>query len=218
MTSATVQDIYERYRIMPSLQLHQLRVAAVGKLICDSFLEEVDEYAVMRACLFHDMGNIIKSDLVTFPDFVEPEGFAYWHRVREEFVAAYGHDEHQATLAICREIGLDESAYTIIERIGFSNMEATRDSGSTEMLVSEYCDLRVGPHGIISMQSRIDEGAARYRGKHPDMPEDEMSYQRLISAAYAIETKIFARTTTTPEDITEQAAEPLFPELRRLEI
>ena len=69
-----VQEIYDAYRIMPSLQLHQLRVGAAGKLIAEHFSDSLDERSVVLACLFHDMGNIIKSDLVTFPDFVEPGG------------------------------------------------------------------------------------------------------------------------------------------------
>ena len=41
---------------MPGLQLHQLRVAAVGKLICEHLKKPVRTKDVVVACLFHDMG------------------------------------------------------------------------------------------------------------------------------------------------------------------
>ena len=31
----STRDIYDEYRIPPWLQLHQLRVAAVGKMVCE---------------------------------------------------------------------------------------------------------------------------------------------------------------------------------------
>ena len=34
-----ILDIYDEYKIMPNLQEHMLRVAAVASLICDNFDE-----------------------------------------------------------------------------------------------------------------------------------------------------------------------------------
>ena len=58
----TPREIYTAYKIMPNLQLHQLRVAAVGKLICDNFNPPaggtVNERGVILARLFSHMGKI----------------------------------------------------------------------------------------------------------------------------------------------------------------
>src|SRR3989344_8748672 len=101
----TPREIYSAYKIMPSLQLHQLRVAAVAKLLCEGCTKPINEHDVILACLFHDMGNIIKSELSYFPDFTEPEGVEYWERVKADFVEAYGTDSHTANIAIAKEIG-----------------------------------------------------------------------------------------------------------------
>src|SRR3954452_25294278 len=96
-----VSEIYSEYKIMPALQQHQLRVAAVAAMICDS-LPGTDKETVVIACLFHDMGNIIKSDLSYFPEFVQPEGLEYWEKVKQEYIQKYGSDENAATKEIAK--------------------------------------------------------------------------------------------------------------------
>ncbi len=96
----TVGEIYDSYRIMPGLQLHQLRVAAVGKTVCDHFDRRVDMQSVLLACLFHDMGNIIKADLGLFKGLLGEQSREYWEGVKQEYVEKYGTDEH---VAICDE-------------------------------------------------------------------------------------------------------------------
>src|SRR3989338_4995837 len=139
----TSREIYEKYNIMPALQLHQLRVAAVGKLICDNVTKPINTQDVILACLFHDMGNIIKSDLQYFSDFVEPEGIEYWQNVKNGFVEKYGTDHHAANAAIAQEIGLPENARNILTGIGFSKLEEILLDVSNERKVCEYADLRV---------------------------------------------------------------------------
>ncbi len=210
----TVQEIYEHYKIIPSLQLHQLRVAAVAKTIADNSDDELDTRSVVLAGLFHDMGNIIKSDLTTFPDFLEPEGYAHWLLVKNEFISAYGPDEHAATRAIAREISLPHPVLEILAGVGFSKLKETVASNSFELKIAEYADLRVGPHGVIPMAARIEDGKRRYVGKHPDMPRGEEVLRTLVGAAYELEQQIFARADIGPDDITEQSIQPLIAELR----
>ncbi len=85
----TPQEIYTAYEIMPSLQLHQLRVAAVAKLICQNFRQSVNERDVILACLFHDMGNTIKFEPKLMPSVYEPEGVEYWLQIKAEYIKKY---------------------------------------------------------------------------------------------------------------------------------
>lgn len=100
----TIAQIYSDFRIMPNLQLHQLRVAAVAKTVCNRFTFECDTAHVVVACLIHDMGNIIKSKLDRFPAWTEAADLKYWEQVKRNFIAQYGEDERAATLAIAREL------------------------------------------------------------------------------------------------------------------
>lgn len=103
----TIQQIYDEYKIPPFLQLHQLRVAAVAKMLCDAGLDVVQERDMIKTCLVHDMGNIIKFDMDMFYESWDPEGTAYWNGVKDDFKRRYGGDEMRATLNIIEELGLN---------------------------------------------------------------------------------------------------------------
>lgn len=210
----TAQEIYAAYRIMPGLQLHQLRVTAVGKTLCDHCSDPLDVSSVVLACLFHDMGNIIKSDLKTFPGFSEPEGIEHWSRIKDEYLATYGTDEHHATIEIAGEIGLPQRAIALIEGTGFSKLETTRDSDSYERKIVEYADQRVGPYGILSLDERIEESAKRYASKHSDIPRSPERFAALVAAAHEVERQLFLRTDIKPEDITDASTASIIEELR----
>lgn len=198
---------------MPSLQLHQLRVAAVGKLICDSLKESIHTHDVVLACLFHDMGNIIKSDLTSFPQFLEPKGVEYWKKMKDDFIRTYGTNEHHAAMAIARKIGLSPAVIGYIDGIGFSMLTATRDSLSYEQKICEYADLRVGPHGVLSLEGRVEEARVRYVGHHPDMPAERDRFAKLLQAAREVERQIFVSSDSAPEDINDASVAPITEEL-----
>ena len=210
----TIQTIYDRYQIMPQLQLHQLRVAAVAALICERFGKPVDAESITLACLFHDMGNIIKSDFSRFPEFLQPKGLTYWQGVKDEFIAKYGMDEHDATEAIAQEL-LPQGAIEVLLRIGFRNAKKNDADSALEYKIANYSDMRVGPYGVMSMEERVEEGRKRYAGrKHPvsDLLGDE--FESYVKALKNIEQGIFADTDLVPVDITDAAIAPLMEKLR----
>ncbi len=199
---------------MPSLQLHQLRVAAVAKMLCDNFTRDIDASSVVLACLFHDMGNIIKSDLRLFPEFTEPEGVAHWQFVKNDFLKKYEGDAHVANVAIARELHLPDTVIRLIDDVGFSKLPVIQESPSYELKLVEYGDMRTGPHGVISMEARIAEGKTRFENKHPGKHRDESEWESIVASACEIERQIFAEATIAPDDITEQSIQPLVEELR----
>jgi hypothetical protein len=214
----TAQEIYDAYRIMPTLRLHQLRVAAVGKMITDHFSGLLDAPSVILACLFHDMGNIIKFDFDFSPllQLTEPEGVEYWRTVQEEWIAKYGSDEHAASNWIAKEIGLPEPVRTLIDETRFSRLEAARDSAPFESKIVKYSDLRAGPFGVVPLADRLEEGRSRYaKRKGYDTPEGREQYGKSVEAAQEVERQIFARCSIRPENITEEAAAPIIEELRK---
>lgn len=160
-----ILDIYSTYKIMPALQQHQLRVAAVAKQICDSISSTVDKNGAVIACLVHDMGNIIKFDLTYFPDFLQPEGLEYWQKVKNEFIKKYGTEEHIATKKISKEIGLSETQISYLDTVGFSQIKKAFVSHSLEQKICCYADQRVGPYGVLSIKERLIEGRKRYEGR-----------------------------------------------------
>jgi hypothetical protein len=207
-----VSDIYAEYKIMPALQQHQLRVAAVAAMICDS-VPSVDKDIVVTACLFHDMGNIIKSDLAYFPEFIQPEGLGYWEKVKQEYIQKYGADENVSTGEIAREIRLPEKAIQCIDAIGFPKLLERVDDPSVEKKICCYADQRVGPYGVLTIQGRLEEGRKRYAGR-PDKINSPISFETLALALTEIERQIFIQSSIQPKDITDQTIEPYIATLR----
>lgn len=214
----TIQAIYDEYRIMPTLQLHQLRVAAVGKLICEHSRRPAKTEAVVTTCLLHDMANILKSDLATFPAFLEPQGIAYWQQVKDDFRRRYGADEKEAASAIAREIGAPAYVVTYLDSIGFSLFEAVRESDSLEIKICEYADCRVGPYGVLSLDDRLYEAKARYRNTFEGIEGSEERFRELLEAAHDVERQIFADNALAPAEITDEAIAPIMETLRKYPI
>ncbi len=209
----TPREVYAAYTIMPSLQLHQLRVAAVGKLICDNFENPVNAHDVILACLFHDMGNIVKFDLTLYPDLLEPEGLEYWRGKQREFVQKYGTSAHAASVAIAQEIGLSDSVVSIIDRVGFSEMERTAQGDSRELQVVAYADCRVATHGVVSLEDRFDEAIGRYTHRYQTVEDASAAYAGYKKIGLEIERKILSETSITSNDIHDASVAPLVEEL-----
>lgn len=203
----TPSSIYSKYKIMPNLREHQLRVASVAKMICDSISTPIDSGGVVVSCLFHDMGNIIKFDLNYFPDFLEPEGFEYWQKVKDEFIEKYGNEEHIATEKICREIGLSDTELGYLDAIGFSRIKRILESDSLEKKICLYSDQRVGPYGVISLDERLVDGRKRYEGRKDKAIVSEQ-FEELAQALKELESQIFSFSKIKPESISDEKIEP----------
>lgn len=195
----TIQEIYDEYNIMPTLREHMFRVAAVGEMILDSGDFNADRDQVMTALLLHDMANIIKFDLTVFPQFLEPQGLEYWQNVQDSMRDKYGSDEHAAHIAVAHEVGAGQEVADLVDAIGFHNLCINAESISWAQKICSYADLRVYPHGVVSLDQRLQDGRERYQVS-PDQERWD-----LIDCAKQLEDQIFERCNITPEDITDAA-------------
>lgn len=211
-----IRDIYSEYKIMPNLQMHQYRVAAVAKQICDSLTIPVEEHAVITACLLHDMGNIIKFDLNYFPEFNKPEGTEYWQSVKDHFVAKYGHDEHHATLEIVEELGFPKPITNLIDAIDHTYLENNKDTMSLEEKICIYVDNRVDPHKVVSIHERGEEGRNRYKN-HKNRIEEE-SHLLFMKNLEDLEKLIFSHSNIKADAINDESVAKIIEELKNFEI
>lgn len=209
-------DIYEEYKIMPNLQMHQLRVAAVMSQICDSLNIEIDKNILITVCLLHDMGNIIKSKLDYFPEFVKPEGIDYWQNVKDGFIKKYGENEHEATIEIIKELNLPEKVAYLAGENRFSYMCKHRDGEDFMQKLIHYADGRVGPHGILSYDERMNDANRRYHNHKLSVEEEERD--RLVNCGRDIEKEIFSHSNIKPEDINDESVADIIEELKNFGI
>ena len=223
ITRMTVHEIYTKFRTHSGLQLHQLRVASVAKIVCQNYMPDIRPGDIILACLFHDMGNIIKSDLSTMPELFEPEGEEYWRTIKASFIEKYGSDEHHATHMIAEEIGLPGAAIEIIDSIGFSHLKETRRHGSLELKVAQYGDTRVSPFGIVSVRDRFIDGWARSKKRKnltsiDDLKEHQRTFEEYSKDGLQLEAHLFASTRITPDDINDTSVSPIIEQLRTLPV
>lgn len=208
-----IQDIYTQYRLMPSLQLHQRRVAGIAQVICENIDVQVDTKNIILACLLHDMGNIIKFKLDLFPEFLEPEGLDYWKKVKQDFHEKYGDDEHVATMSIVKGTvplwrdspykNAQKRVLELIEAIGFSNAKLNYESSDFGCKIATYADMRVKPYGVASMKERLADGQKRFKIHKPGKYEKRF-FEEMAGYLEKIEDQIFSHMSLKPEDITEE--------------
>jgi len=215
--SKTISEIYKEYKIMPALQDHMYRVAAVAALICDNFDGPLAKKEIITVCLLHDLGNIIKSRLEYFPEFNEPEGIEYWQDVQNYYKEKYGADEHKATREIMKELGVADKLIDMINQIDFSLLYNHSDSNDFFIKIIIYADNRVDPHGVVSYDERMNEAKKRY-GNWKNLKRTDEERQKLIASGKEIEKQIFAKCKIRPEDINNQTVIPIVSSLRNFVI
>jgi hypothetical protein len=207
-----ISEIYKEYKIFPALQEHMFRVAAVAYLICGNFNEPLPKEEIVLACLLHDMGNIIKIDLDVFPKCFEQEGIDYWQKVKDDYIAKYGTNEHKANVLIARELGFPKEIIDMVDRFDFSHACKYASGDNMVHKVINYADWRVDPHGIVSYHERQEEAKKRYQNR-PDSIGGE-AREKLRVCGNEVEKQIFSKCKIKPEDINDQTAAAVILELR----
>lgn len=211
-----ILDIYDEYKIIPALQKHMLRVAAVASLICNNFNESLPKNDIITVCLLHDMANILKFKWDSLSEFLEPKGFHYWQNIQNKYKEKYGDDEHEATMKIIKELRLSNAVISLADQNRFSLICKHRDSRDINIKIVHYADGRVDPYGIVSYEERMDEAKKRYENHKLRIPETER--QKLVICGKEIEKQIFAKCKIKPEYITNETVAPIISGLRNFMI
>jgi hypothetical protein len=76
--------------------------------------------------------------------------------------------------------------------------------------IMEYCDSRVTPFGVTSLEERFMDLRKRYDHKGGDTPQ-RRAYE---SAVRSMEKQIFVKCKIKPEDINDESIKPIFFKLK----
>ncbi|MBI4099655.1 hypothetical protein HY440_01485 [Candidatus Microgenomates bacterium] len=222
----TVKEAYEKYQVPPNLREHMLSVAGIATTIVDAWKDDnVSRATVVSACTVHDMANLLKFNLVD-PKAIsflgkEATNVVHWRKVKEEVKAKYGPDEHQATVAICRELNLDEKALWIVDNWGFGNFDKVLASDNWEYKICVYSDHRIGPFGVVSLVDRFAEQRKRYeQQKHGsgDISAHLSDKGRLANCALEVEKQLQAKVSRDLAAITDEEINKNFEEFLSQEV
>jgi putative nucleotidyltransferase with HDIG domain len=211
-----ITDIYEEYQIPRPLQEHQLRVAGVASILCDNSTVNIDSDSVIKACLLHDMGNIIKFDFSKEqPEGAELDDLDYWKGIQKKFIETYGREHHEATATIAREIGVSEEMVSFIDAVGYDNVCNHTQEHSLELKICAYSDVRVKPNGVVPLNERLRDFHKRYENRKTDVysQQDQLKKDECFRE---LENQIFQDQNITPEYITNERVNEKLVALRRV--
>lgn len=209
-----VLSIYEQYKIPKNLQLHMLRVAAVGKIICDhASIQSIDPNLIIKTLLLHDMGNIIKFNFRNTSMFSPEDStkIESYKTTQTEFVSKYGSDADVATLQIIKEITSDEQIFELCKNC-HGQMAYRYVSGEFwKEKICYYADMRIGLHGILSVDERFEDLNQRY-------PHEIEKLEHYHKACKIIETRIQDMCDQNLQMLDDAMLESEFDALKRVEI
>jgi hypothetical protein len=193
----TVKEVYAKYRTPKNLEQHMLRVASLGSIVCESWAgSPIDETSIIETLLFHDIAKPISFDMAKQARFVNS---ALELKTLEEdvtyLIEQFGTNEHTAALKIFVEIGLSENSQRLINNLEWSFSDRLIEENDLESLLTIYCDMRIGPKGVLKVTERILE-------LHSRSPIENLE-ERLTSARN-LEMLLAANTAILLESITDE--------------
>lgn len=205
-------EIYKKYYLPENLQMHMLRVAACSNLIIDNWTgPNIDKQAIIRVCLLHDMGNIVKIP----EDFSKEQEFL---KIRKKYFDKYGTNDHEINLEIGKQEGLTEQELTILDGKRSRKNEETLKSNSYERKICAYCDQRVAPDGVVSIKERLEDAKVRYKNKPLSVWSNEEKANHLIECSLGIESQIMKYCKLKPEDINDFSIKKYIEQLKAYDI
>jgi len=207
----TVKQIYQQYKIPLNLQTHMLRVTAVAQILLKNWTgKKLDNQSIIQACLFHDMGNLLKFDL-TKKHFLDKNDHPsyYWKKVKQKMIKKYSPNEHQATHQICQELNLSLQTLRLIKKLNWKDIDQLLKKNDLNSLIPIYCDMRIGPFGIMSVKQRVNNLKTRANVQNPD---------QLIQSCLVLEKILQQHTKTNLNQITDKQLEDKFNYFLELQI
>lgn len=156
------------------------------------------------------MGNMVK-----IKD--NPDNDQEFIHIREKYIEKYGLDDHRISIAIGKELGLNEYELKIMEGKESKRNEEIMNSNSFEIKICAYCDERVSPYGVNSIKDRLEDAKNRYKGTASIWGNEEKA-NYLIQCALEIEKQIMKYCTIKQENINDKNIEKYIESLRRYDI
>jgi len=171
----------------------------------------LDNEAIIRVCLLHDMGNIVKipEEFSTDKEFL---------KIRKKYFDKYGTNDHEINLEIGKLEGLTEKEISILDGKRSRKNEETLNSNSYERKICAYCDQRVAPNGVVGIKERLEDAKVRYKNRPLSVWSDEEKANYLIKCSLGIEKQIMEHCNIRPEDINDDSIRTYINKLSTYEI
>ena len=199
--------IYDKYHLPENLQMHMC-----SNLIIDNWNGPyIDKQAIIRVCLLHDMGNMVKIQENESKDIE-------FLKIRKEYFDKYGTNDHEINLEIGKQEGLTEKELKILDGKRSRKNEETLKSNSYERKICAYCDQRVAPDGVVSIKERLEDAKVRYKNKPLSVWSNEEKANHLIDCSLGMEKQIMEHCILNSDDINDRTIKKYIEKLKKYDI
>lgn len=207
----TVQEVYEQYMIPSNLQEHMLRVGALAEILLDNWQGvDINKDAVVKACLLHDIAKPMHFDLTKQVQFGLSEAeIGQLARLQERLKEYYGEDEHVAIMKICKELGCEETTLRLVDNLEWDYIPKLLKENDVEALIPIYCDMRIGPKGMMSMEERVEDLKKR---------ELNQDHSQKVENGRRLEELVVSNVRVDVNGIKDREIEAMWLELRKMKV
>jgi hypothetical protein len=207
----TIQQVYEKYSTPKNLQEHMLRVAALAKIITNSWTKNVlDVNSIIKTCTLHDTAKPMTFDISKQAVYgATPEEIKKLKKLQSLLRSKYGQVEHDAVIEMYKDLKMEPNCIRLIKNFEWIYIPRLIDENDLESLICIYCDMRMGPKGILGLQERLDDLKARMGSEQ---------YEEDVKNGKMLEPIITKNVNINLNSITDDNLNSLFLELSNLEI
>lgn len=206
-----VTQIYKKFDIPINLQQHMLRVAAVSQIICDSSPPiDINRDVIVKTCLLHDMGNIIKMDFAYQHFFIKSDQkkIDQYKQIQTSFTSKYGSDADKATWEIIKKITQNSNILNLFANSHGEHTPEFINGDYWDRKILYYSDMRVGPFGVTAVNQRFGDLKKRYPRERKNLKRYQqqcLEIEQQLQAIVKIDlNKIDNRLTTSIMEALEK--------------
>lgn len=202
-----ISEIYSKYKTLPNLQQHMLRVSAVAQKVLDNWSGiDIDKKSIIQTCLLHDIAKPITFDMQKQELYVQNvEELRLVQNCNRYLIDNYGVEEHPALLKIATEIGVNQKTIDLLNNLEWHLIGKLLEKNDVESLIPIYCDMRISPNGIVTIEQRIQDLKKRTGKGNQQLYLDGEDLEKYINQNVSTDLN-----TISNQDIEEIADKLLF--------
>jgi len=136
-----------------------LRTAALANIIIRKWVGvNVDKDSIIKTCAIHDIAKPMNFDLVKQAQFgMSEKDIGKLKQLQKKLKTKYGDDEHRASALIAKDLGCNSNVIKFVNNLEWEYLPRLFKANDLDSLISIYCDMRIGPEGILTLQERLEE-------------------------------------------------------------
>ncbi len=207
----TIKQLYNKFQTPDNLQKHMLRVGALASLLTTNWKgKRINKKALVLACLLHDICKPVNFKPETQAKFNMPKIPVKKLESMQSFIKTnFGSDEHWATVKAARFFKAGSGCIKILKNLKWHFIPRLIKEKDLESLIAIYCDMRIGPKGVLTLSQRVKDLEKRRGGK---------DFSQLENYGLKLEQAVAGLTAVDPDSVTDKQLNLYFDKLLKVPV